>query len=116
MRDLIATYGYDGDSTPIIAGSALLALKGENTLLGKETILKLLEQVDQWIATPERDYEKPFLMPIQVTYTIPDRGTVVSGKVERGSITVGSPVEIIGYNTKIKTAVSGRYYYATCKD
>ena len=103
---MLAEYGFDEANTPIVHGSALCALEGREEELGKQSILKLLDLVDSWIPIPERHNDKPFLMPIETTYSIPGRGTVVSGKVERGSITPGTSVEIVG-RKKVKTVVTG---------
>ena len=107
MREILSEYGYDGDNTPIIAGSALCALEDKNPTLGIDSILKLLEQVDTWIPLPKRDFEKPFLLPIEDVFSIAGRGTVVTGRVERGTVKKGEEVEIIGHKTKMKAAVKG---------
>ena len=103
---MLAEYGFDEANTPIVHGSALCALEDRDEELGKQSILKLLDMVDSWIPLPERDNDKPFLMPIEATYSIPGRGTVVSGKVERGTITPGTNVEIVG-RRKMKTVITG---------
>ncbi|KAJ3005746.1 translation elongation factor Tu [Thoreauomyces humboldtii] len=107
MRDLLGEYGYDGEETPIIMGSALCALEGREPEIGQEAIFKLMEAVDSYIPTPIRDLEKPFLMPIEDVFSIAGRGTVCTGSVERGFITKGADVEIIGYGETIKTTITG---------
>ncbi|KND04026.1 elongation factor Tu, mitochondrial [Spizellomyces punctatus DAOM BR117] len=107
MRDLLAEYGYDGENTPIIMGSALCALEDREKEIGEDAILKLMQSVDEHIPTPVRDLEKPFLMPIEDVFSIAGRGTVTTGSVERGFITKGAEVEIIGYGETIKTTITG---------
>ncbi|ODV94779.1 hypothetical protein PACTADRAFT_34533 [Pachysolen tannophilus NRRL Y-2460] len=108
MRELLTSYGFDGDNTPVIMGSALCALEGKRPEIGKDAIMKLLDAVDEHIPTPERDLEKPFLMPVEDIFSISGRGTVVTGRVERGNLKKGEEVEIVGYNdVPIKTIVTG---------
>ncbi|XP_076244042.1 elongation factor Tu [Calliopsis andreniformis] len=107
IRELLTEMGYDGEKIPIIKGSALCALEGKNPEIGKESIMQLLEAVDTFIPTPIRDLDKPFLLPIENTYSIPGRGTVVTGRLERGKIKKGSECEIIGFNKIIKTTITG---------
>ncbi|XP_033627822.1 elongation factor Tu, mitochondrial-like [Asterias rubens] len=107
MRDVLAEYGYDGENTPIIIGSALCALEGKKPEIGVESITKLLEAVDTWIPLPPRDMEKNFLMPVEQVYSIEGRGTVVSGRVERGSISKNDEIEFIGHDTKVKSVITG---------
>ena len=111
MREILSEYGYDGDNTPIIAGSALCALEDKNPALGIDAILKLLEECDTWIPLPKRDFEKPFLLPIEDVFSIAGRGTVVTGRVERGTVKKGEELEIIGHKTKLKAAVKGNRGY-----
>jgi elongation factor Tu len=107
MRELLTTYGFDGDETPIILGSALCALEGRKKDIGEEKIDELLKAVDEWIPTPERDVEKPFLMSVEDVFSIPGRGTVASGRVERGVLKKDSEVELVGKNAvPIKTKVT----------
>ncbi len=103
VRDLLTEYEYDGDNTPIIVGSALKCLEegGE----WEDAIVKLMEAVDEWIPTPKRDTDKPFLMPVEDVLTITGRGTVATGRVERGEAHVGDNVEIVGLEDKPKTSV-----------
>ncbi|KAI9369269.1 P-loop containing nucleoside triphosphate hydrolase protein [Aspergillus egyptiacus] len=96
MRELLSTYGFEGEETPIIFGSALCALEGRRPDIGTERIDKLMEAVDTWIPTPERDLDKPFLMSIEEVFSIAGRGTVASGRVERGLLKRDTEVEIIG--------------------
>jgi len=107
MRDLLSSYGFDGDNTPIIQGSALAALEGKTPDIGAEAIVKLMEKVDQWIPTPKRDLEKPFLMPVEDVFSISGRGTVATGRVERGMITKGAEIEIVGLGQVTKTTITG---------
>ncbi|KAH3677596.1 hypothetical protein WICPIJ_008939 [Wickerhamomyces pijperi] len=108
MRELLSSYGFDGDNVPVIMGSALCALEGRQPEIGSQAIDKLLEAVDTYIPTPQRDLEKPFLMGIEDVFSISGRGTVVTGRVERGNLKKGDEVEIVGHNkTPIKTTVTG---------
>ena len=105
IRDLLNEYGYEGDDTPIIRGSALKALEGDPKWTAK--IDELMEAVDTWIPTPERDNDKPFLMSIEDVFTITGRGTVVTGRVERGTLKLNDEVEIVGIKETKKTVVTG---------
>ena len=105
VRDLLSEYGYDGDETPIIRGSALKALEGDPAWVSK--IDELMDAVDTWIPTPERDNDKPFLMSIEDVFTITGRGTVVTGRVERGMLKLNDEVEIVGIKPTKKTVVTG---------
>ncbi len=105
IRELLTEYGYDGDNTPIIRGSALKALEGDEEW-GKK-IDELMDAVDSWIETPVRDNDKPFLMPIEDVFTITGRGTVVTGRVERGQLKLNDEVEIVGIKDTKKTVVTG---------
>ncbi|ORZ31859.1 tuf protein [Catenaria anguillulae PL171] len=107
MRELLSSYGFDGDNTPMIMGSALAALEGRNPEIGGQKILDLMAAVDSWIPTPKRDLDKPFLMPVEDVFSISGRGTVTTGRVERGVITKGSEVEIIGFGANKKTTITG---------
>ena len=108
VRELLTFYKFPGDETPIIAGSALEALEGTSSPLGRAKIIELLATVDSYIPTPERDVDKPFLMPIEDVFSIPGRGTVVTGRIERGIIKVGEEVQILGMQDKIdKSVVTG---------
>jgi elongation factor Tu len=107
MRELLSTYGFEGDDTPIVMGSALCAIEGRQPDIGVEKIDELLHHVDTWIPTPERDTDKPFLMSIEDVFSIPGRGTVASGRVERGILKKDSEVELVGKNkVPIKTKVT----------
>jgi elongation factor Tu len=107
MRELLTTYGFDGDDTPIILGSALCALEGREPEIGAQKIDELLAAVDTWIPTPERDTDKPFLMSIEDVFSIPGRGTVASGRVERGTLKKDSDVELVGKGGEaLKTKVT----------
>ena len=105
VRDLLNEYGFEGDDTPIISGSALKALEGDPEYVQK--IKDLMNAVDEWIPTPERDTEKPFLMSIEDVFTITGRGTVVTGRVERGKLNLNDEVEIVGIKPTQKTVVTG---------
>ena len=105
IRDLLNEYGFEGDDTPIIRGSALKALEGDAKWV--ESINELMAAVDTWIPTPERDNEKPFLMSIEDVFTITGRGTVVTGRVERGQLKLNDEVEIVGIKDTKKTVVTG---------
>ena len=105
IRDLLNEYDYDGDNTPIIRGSALKALEGDPKYVAK--IEELMDAVDEWIPTPERDTEKPFLMSIEDVFTITGRGTVVTGRVERGKLKLNDEVEIVGIRDTQKTVATG---------
>ena len=105
IRDLLNEYGYEGDETPIIRGSALKALEGDPAWVSK--IDELMDAVDTWIPTPERDNDKPFLMSIEDVFTITGRGTVVTGRVERGTLKLNDEVEIVGIKPTKKTVVTG---------
>ena len=120
IRDLLNEYGFDGDNTPIIRGSALKALEGDPKYVA--AIEELMNAVDEWIPTPERDNEKPFLMSIEDVFTITGRGTVVTGRVERGQLKLNDEVEIVGIKPTQKTVVTGiemfrkQLYYAESGD
>lgn len=110
MRDLLNHYGFNGDQIPFIKGSALYALEGRSPDplgLGTNSIRQLLNTIDDYIPTPERSYDKPFLMPVEDVFSITGRGTVVTGRVERGKLNKGDEVEIIGYGSVKKTVVTG---------
>ncbi len=105
VRDLLSEYGYDGDNTPIIKGSALKALEGDPAY--EEKIGELMDAVDEWIETPARDTDKPFLMPVEDVFTITGRGTVATGRVERGELKLNDEIEIVGIKPTKKSVVTG---------
>ena len=105
VRDLLNKYKFDGDKAPVVRGSALKAMQGEAS--GEEGILNLLKALDEWIPEPQRDTDKPFLMAIEDVFSIKGRGTVVTGRIERGVIKVGEEVEILGFRDIQKTTVTG---------
>ena len=106
VRDLLSEYDFPGDDTPVIAGSALKALEGDANYEAK--VLELMEQVDAYIPEPERDTDKPFMMPVEDVFSITGRGTVATGRVERGQVRVGDEVEIVGIEEETsKTTVTG---------
>jgi elongation factor Tu len=107
VRDLLNHYGFPGDDTPIVRGSALKALNGEDNDLGMGSIDKLLATVDEYIPVPQRDVDKDFLMPVEDVFSIAGRGTVATGRIERGIVKVGEEIEIIGLKDTQKTTVTG---------
>jgi elongation factor Tu len=107
VRELLSKYEFPGDDIPIVRGSALYALEGRDEKLGKESILALMKAVDDYIPQPERPMDRPFLMPIEDVFSISGRGTVVTGRVERGIVKVGDEVEIVGLRATTKTVVTG---------
>jgi elongation factor Tu len=107
VRDLLSKYKFPGDDIPIIIGSALKALEGDTSELGEPAIMKLLDAIDSYVPEPVRDIDKPFLMPVEDVFTISGRGTVVTGRVERGIVKVGDEIEIVGFKDTQKTVVTG---------
>jgi elongation factor Tu len=107
VRELLSKYDFPGDDIPIVRGSALVALENGDPTLGKDAILKLMGEVDSYIPQPERPIDQPFLMPIEDVFSISGRGTVVTGRVERGIVKVGEEVEIVGIRPTVKTTVTG---------
>ncbi|PHR92398.1 MAG: elongation factor Tu [Robiginitomaculum sp.] len=107
IRELLSAYDYPGDDLPVIAGSALAAMEGRNPEIGEESIRKLMAAVDEYIPQPERDIDKPFLLPIEDVFSISGRGTVVTGRVERGVVNVGDEIEIVGIKDTQKTTCTG---------
>ncbi|KAB2320210.1 elongation factor Tu [Betaproteobacteria bacterium SCN1] len=107
IRELLSKYDFPGDDTPIIIGSALKALEGDQSDIGEPSILKLAEALDSYIPEPERAIDKPFLMPVEDVFSISGRGTVVTGRVERGIIKVGEEIEIVGIVPTVKTTCTG---------
>jgi elongation factor Tu len=107
IRDLLSSYGFPGEDTPIVIGSALKALEGDKSEIGEEAVLKLLAAMDEFIPQPERETDKPFLLPIEDVFSISGRGTVVTGRVERGIVKVGEEVEIVGLRPTTLTICTG---------
>jgi elongation factor Tu len=107
VRELLSSYDFPGDDTPIVTGSALKALEGDESDIGVPSVLKLLDAMDSYIPQPERDTDKPFLLPIEDVFSISGRGTVVTGRVERGVVKVGEEVEIVGIHDTTKTVCTG---------
>ena len=108
VRELLDTYDFPGDDTPIIIGSALMALEGkDDNEMGTSAVRKLVETLDEYIPEPERAIDQPFLMPIEDVFSIAGRGTVVTGRVERGIVKVGEEIEIVGIKDTTKTTVTG---------
>lgn len=107
IRDLLNAYEFPGDDTPIIKGSALKALEGDSSAIGEESIVELVKVMDEYIQEPARDLDKPFLLPIEDVFSIAGRGTVVTGRVERGIVKVGEEIEIVGIKETVKTTCTG---------
>jgi elongation factor Tu len=107
VRELLSKYNFPGDDTPIVVGSALKALEGDSSDMGEAAIMKLMDAVDSYVKEPVRAIEKPFLMPVEDVFTISGRGTVVTGRVERGVVKVGEEVEIVGFRQTVKTVATG---------
>jgi elongation factor Tu len=107
VRELLSKYGFDGDNIPIIKGSAVAALEDKTPEIGEQAVLELMQAVDDYIPQPERAKDKPFLMPVEDVFSISGRGTVATGRVERGIIKVGEEVEVVGLKATVKTIVTG---------
>jgi elongation factor Tu len=107
MRELLSKYEFPGDDTPIIRGSALKALEGDTGELGEPAIMELMNAVDSFIPEPKRDIDRAFLMSVEDVFTISGRGTVATGRIERGKVKVGEEVEIVGIKATVKTTVTG---------
>ncbi|MEO3958393.1 elongation factor Tu [Chromobacterium piscinae] len=107
VRDLLSSYDFPGDDTPIVTGSARLALEGDQSEMGEPSIFRLAAALDSYIPTPERAVDKPFLLPIEDVFSISGRGTVVTGRVERGIVKVGEELEIVGLKATVKTTCTG---------
>ncbi len=107
VRELLSSYEFPGDDVPIVTGSALKALEGDESELGVPSVVKLLEEMDNYIPVPDRPVDQPFLMPIEDVFSISGRGTVVTGRIERGKVKVGDEVEIVGLRETQKTTVTG---------
>ena len=107
VRELLTKYGFPGDDVPIVSGSALKALDGDTSEIGSKSIDKLMDAVDAYIPTPERDTDKPFLMPVEDVFSISGRGTVVTGRIESGIVKIGGEIEIVGLGDTVKTTVTG---------
>lgn len=107
IRELMTEMGYDGDNVPFVKGSALSALEGKNPEIGEKAIMELMAAIDSYVPTPVRELEKPFLLPVESVYSIPGRGTVVTGRLERGALKKGAECEFVGYNKVIKSTVTG---------
>ena len=107
VRELLSSYQFPGDDIPIVRGSALMALEGKEPKLGQDAVLELMAKVDEYIPQPERPIDQPFLMPIEDVFSISGRGTVVTGRVERGIVKVGEEIEIVGIRPTTKTTCTG---------
>ena len=106
VRELLTEFGYNGDETPIVNGSALLALDDTSNDLGKKSVKKLMDTIDNYIPSPKRDLDSQFLLPIEKTVAIPGRGQVLVGTITRGTLKKGSPLEIVGFGETIKTTAT----------
>lgn len=111
IRELLCEYGFDGDNAPVIYGSALLALNGDQSEFGEPSIDRLLNALDEYIPTPQRDFDAPFLLPIDNMFTVPNRGTVVVGTLARGVLNKRDECDILGYGKKIQTAVKDLHVF-----
>jgi elongation factor Tu len=107
VRELLSKYEFPGDEIPVVRGSALKALEGDKGELGAQAIIKLMDEVDRYIPQPERDVDKPFLMPVEDVFSISGRGTVATGRIERGRVKTGEEVEVVGVKATTKTVVTG---------
>ena len=107
IRELLSSYDFPGDDIPVVKGSALMALEGSDEALGRSSVLELMAAVDSYVPQPERAKDQPFLMPIEDVFSISGRGTVVTGRIERGIVKVGDPVEIVGIRDTSTTVVTG---------
>ena len=107
IRDLLSSYDFPGDDTPIVTGSALKALEGDASEIGVPSVLKLLEEMDSYIPEPERAIDGDYLMPVEDVFSISGRGTVVTGRIERGIVKVGEEIEIVGIKDTLKTTCTG---------
>ena len=118
MRELLSTYGFDGEETPVVMGSALCALDGKRPEIGEQKIDELMKAVDEWIPTPQRSTDKPFLLSVEDIFSIPGRGTVASGRVERGTLRRDAEVELVGKGTEvIKTKVTDiETFHKSCEE
>lgn len=106
IRELLTDFGFDGDKSPVVVGSALLALKGDTSEIGEPSIIKLLDAIDSFIPTPVRDVSSPFILPIDNAFTIPGRGTVIIGTIKRGLMNKNDTAELLGFDKQIKTSIS----------
>lgn len=113
VRELLDRFGYDGSGTPVISGSALLALNGDQSPLGEPAIQKLLDTLDEYVPDPSRDFTSPFLMPIDNAFSMKGRGTIVVGTISRGVLKKNSDVELMGFDQQIKTTVSDIQIFKT---
>ena len=107
VRELLSSYDFPGDDIPIVTGSALQALEGDEGEAGKQSVLKLMESIDSYIPTPDRPKDQPFLMPIEDVFSISGRGTVTTGRIEQGVVNVGDEIEIVGIKETTKTVCTG---------
>lgn len=107
IRELLSKYSFPGDDIPVVKGSALAAVEGRDPEIGEKAIVKLMEEVDRYIPTPAREIDKPFLMPVEDVFSISGRGTVVTGRIERGIVKVGEEIDIIGIKDLQKTVITG---------
>ena len=106
MRELLTDFGFDGDRAPVVCGSALLALNGDGSEYGDKCIRKLIDALDEHVPIPERDFASTFMVPIDNTFLVPGRGTVVIGTIQRGTVKKNDAAELLGFNRQMKTSVS----------
>lgn len=111
MRELLNEYGFDGDNAPVIYGSALMALKGDESEYGEPSIYRLLNALDTYIPTPQRDFDAPFLLPIDNIFTVPNRGTVIVGTLTRGVLNKKDECDILGHGQKLQTVVKDLHVF-----
>ena len=107
IRELLTEMGFDGDNVPVVKGSALAAVEDKTPEIGRNSIIELMDIVDEKFPNPERALDKPFLLPIEHVHSIPGRGTVVTGRVSQGVVKTGQDVDVLGYNKKFKAKVTG---------
>lgn len=115
IRELLCDFGFDGDNSPIVYGSALLALQGDASEYGEPSIMKLLDHLDAYIPQPQRDFDSPFLIPIDNFFTVPNRGTVVVGTVVRGTVKKKDDAELLGFGKKMPIVVSDIHVFNESK-
>lgn len=111
MRELLSEFGFDGDDAPVIYGSALLALKGDQSEYGEPSIYRLLDALDNYVPIPKRDYDSPFLLPIDNTFSVPNRGTVIVGTLARGTLKKKAECDILGFGETMRTVATDLHVF-----
>lgn len=106
IRELLCDFGFDGNDVPVVHGSALLAINGDQSKFGEPSIQKLLDEMDSYISVPERDFKSPFLLPIDNAFTVPNRGTVVVGTIARGTISKKAEADLLGFGKHMRTTIT----------